>query len=268
MVLTVSFPAPASANTGDTLLITALPAASVIGTATAAYLYYKNRYNQPADAKGSLGYRGPGEFFVGGFLGAGFVNNTRWDFQAGALSTTASSVKIDPGVTGGIKVGYFLESLPYFGIEGEGSIGRQYQPSQSVSVSPVPGGVVGNQASIQGQSMLVWTMAFHFLGRYGFFPTPEVPFGHLQPYVGIGPGLVMLYAPADSAKNFSLEVQAGVRYMFTRNLGGFVEYKFSQQWQVELESQQLYFRNNSITASKTTFDFTRNQVVVGLSYHF
>ena len=52
----------------------------------------------------------------------------------------------------------------------------------------------------------------------------------------------MLYAPADSAKNFSLEFEAGLRYMFTKNLGGFVEYKLSQQWQVELESQQLFIQ--------------------------
>jgi opacity protein-like surface antigen len=231
-------------------------------------LYYKNRYSQPANAKGSLGHRGPGEFFVGGFLGAGFIYNANWSYQAGGLSTSANDMKIDPGITGGIKLGYYLESLPNFGIEAEGSIGRQYQPSQTVGINPVPAGVVGSSASINGQSMLVWTMAFHFLWRWGFFDTPDVPFGRLQPYVGLGPGLVVLYAPADSAKNFSLEFETGVRYMFNKNIGAFLAYKLSQQWQVELESQQLFFSNTSVTANKATFDFTRNQVVFGLTYHF
>jgi opacity protein-like surface antigen len=268
VVLAVSSAPPALASTGDTLELTVVPAAVLLGTAAAGYLYYKNRYNQPADAKGSLGYRGPGEFFVGGFLGGAFVADTQWDYRAGPWSTKAHNMQIDPGITGGIKLGYFLDSFPYFGIEAEGSIGRHYQPSQTVSLNPVPGRVVGNYGQINGQSMLAWTMAFHFLGRYGFLPSREVPFGHLQPYVGIGPGLVMLYAEADSAKNFSLEVEAGVRYMFNRNLGAFLEYKLSQQWQVELESQNLRFSNAVMPASTAVFDFTRNQIVVGLAYHF
>ena len=69
-------------------------------------------------------------------------------------------------------------------------------------------------------------MALHLVGRYGFLPDQEVPFGRLQPYVGIGPGLVVLYAEADSAKNFGMEVEAGLRYMFTKHLGGFLEYKY------------------------------------------
>lgn len=268
VVLAVSSAPPALAVSGDTLVLTVVPAAAIIGTAAAGYLYYKNRYSQPADARGSLGYRGPGEFFVGGFLGAGFVADAQWDYRAGALSTKAHNMQIDPGITGGIKLGYFLDSLPYFGIEAEGSIGRHNQPSQTVALNPVPGRVIGNTGQVNGQSLNVWTMAFHFLGRYGFFPTREVPFGHLQPYVGIGPGLVMLYAEADSAKNFSLEVEAGLRYMFNRNLGAFLEYKLSQQWQVELESQNLRFSNAAMPASTAAFDFTRQQVIVGLAYHF
>jgi outer membrane protein W len=266
--LTLSSPPTALAmSSGTTLEVTVLPAACILGTAAAGYLYYKNRYTQPANAKGSLGYRGPGEFFVGGFIGAGFVSNTNWSYQAGPLSTTADNMKINPGVTGGLKLGYFLESMPYFGFEAEGSIGSQRQPAQTVTVNPTPPGAIGN-GQVNEQSMLVWTMAWHFIGRYGFFPTSEVPFGRLQPYVGIGPGLVVLYAEADSAKNFSLEVEAGLRYMFTKNLGAFVEYKLSQQWQVELDAQQLFFSNTGVTAHPVSFDFTRNQVVVGLSYHF
>jgi hypothetical protein len=269
MILCLAFwsPRPVQAmSTGDTLELTVLPIGIVLGTAAAGYMYYKYRYSQPADAKGRLGYKGPGEFFVGGFLGAAFVPNTNWTYQAGGLSTTADSMKIDSGITGGVKVGYFFDSIPVFGIEGEGSIGSHRQPSQTFGLNPPFLGATTGQVS--GQSMLAWTMAFHFLGRYGFFPTTEIPFGRLQPYVGIGPGLVVLYAEADSAKNFSLEFEAGLRYMFTKNLGGFLEYKLSQQWQVELDSQTLLFNNTGITTNKVTFDFTRNQIVLGLSYHF
>jgi opacity protein-like surface antigen len=272
MIMVTALAAPPKVralDTGQTLEITVVPAASFLAVAGAGYLYYKNRYSQPANAKGELGYPGPGEFFVGSFLGAGFIPNTTWDYRTPSpspLNTAASSMKIDPGITGGIKLGYFFDSAPNLGIEAEGSIGTQHQPSQSVSLNPaIHWSTTG---SVKSQDMLVWTMAFHFLGRWGFFQTPEVPFGRLQPYVGLGPGLVMLYAPADSAKNFSLEFEAGLRYMFTKNLGGFVEYKLSQQWQVELESQQLFLNNFGFTASKAVFNVTRNQIVLGLSYHF
>src|SRR4030065_1530762 len=100
-------------------------------------------------------------------------------------------------------------------------------------------------------------MALGMVGRYVFLADQEVAFGRLQPYVGIGPGLVVLYAEADSAKNFGLEGEAGLRYMFTKHLGGFLEYKFSKQWAVELESQQL----TNLPASIAEFSFDRHQVV-------
>ena len=261
----VSWDRPVWANTGDTLVITAVPIAAVLATAAAGYWYYQNRYAQPPDARGRLGYRGPGEFFVGGFLGGSFIQNATWDYR-GPLGTNVPDMKIDPGITGGLKLGYFFDSMPFFGIEVEGSIGNQTQPGQTVALNPaLLNTTVGR---VNRQSLLVWTMACHFLARYGFLATPEAPFGRLQPYVGIGPGLVMLYAEADSAKNFSLEVEAGLRYMFSKNVGMFVAYKLSQQWAVELESQQLFFANTGTTASKAVFDFTRHQAIVGLSYHF
>jgi len=261
--LAIVSPKPASASSGDTLVVTAVPIGSVLVVGAASYLLYKHRFSQPADAKGSLGYKGPGEFFIGGFFGGSFVSGTDWTYQIAGQNITARNMAIDPGITGGIKLGYFLDSCPYFGVEAEGSIGNQSQPSQTVSLNPPVAGRVAT-GRWTGQSLLVWTMALHLVGRYGFLPDQEVPFGRLQPYVGIGPGLVMLYAEADSAKNFGLELEAGLRYMFTKHLGGFVEYKFSKQWAVELESQQLA----NMPASTATFDFTRHQVVAGLAYHF
>lgn len=267
--LALTSPPPALAlSQGQNLEITVVPAVSAVALAAAGYLLYKNRLSQPANAKGSLGYKGPGEFYVGGFLGAGFIADTSWKYEYRSQNITANRMAIDPGITGGIKLGYFFDSLPYFGLEAEGSIGSQYQPSQAVSVNSSPFGV--RNGRVDSQSMLVWTMALHLVGRYGFLKDAEVPFGRLQPYVGIGPGLVMLYAEADSAKNFSLEVEAGLRYMFNKHIGAFLAYKLSQQWAVELDSQQLFFpgANNAITSNKASFDFTRHQVVLGLAYHF
>lgn len=268
--LALSPPPPALAlSQGQYLEITVVPAVSALALAAGGYLLYKNRLSQPANAKGSLGYKGPGEFFVGGFLGAGLLPQTTWTYRYQGRNITANNLTIDPGVTGGIKLGYFFDRCPYLGLEAEGSIGSQQQPSQGVAVNYAPFGST-SAARVNSQSMLVWTMALHLVGRYGFFKDSEVPFGRLQPYVGIGPGLVMLYAEADSAKNFSLEVEAGLRYMFRKHFSAFLEYKLSQQWGVELESQQVFVpsANFAFTASKATFDFTRHQIVLGLAYHF
>ena len=76
MIIVMALAAPPKVlalDTGQTLEVTLVPAASILAVAAASYLYYKNRYSQPPDAKGELGYRGPGEFFVGGFLGAASV---------------------------------------------------------------------------------------------------------------------------------------------------------------------------------------------------
>jgi hypothetical protein len=198
-------PKPASAmSQGDKLEIIAIPIGSVLVVGAASYLLYNNRINQPADAKGSLGYKGPGEFFVGGFFGGSFVPGTDWTYRLPSQNLTARNMAIDPGVTGGIKLGYFLDSCPYLGVEAEGSIGNQRQHSQAVSLNPLVGGIA--TGTMPSQTLLVWTMALHLVGRYGFLPDQEVPFGRLQPYVGVGPGLVMLYGEADSAKNFGLEL--------------------------------------------------------------
>jgi opacity protein-like surface antigen len=37
----------------------------------------------------------------------------------------------------------------------------------------------------------LFNMAFLFTARYGFLPTPEQPFGRLQPMVGVGPVLMV-----------------------------------------------------------------------------
>ncbi len=263
-----------------------VPPASLTVLGLTGYLLWKNRLSQPPDAVGREGYHGPGEFYFGGFGGVSLVNTANWSFnQTGGFlapgsnihiqeNVTAKNVMTDPGPVGGVKAGYFLDSIPYLGFEGEGSIASNYRPRQVVEVKPP----LSQFAVVtQEQGNLIWIMAFHIVGRYGFLPDPDkdIPFGRLQPYIGIGPAVGVLYFQNDSAKNFGLDGQAGVRYMITNNLAAFVEMDYLKQWNAILGVQHLttdwirYATTGAKDEGKNVhFDVDNQRIVCGVEYHF
>jgi opacity protein-like surface antigen len=245
--------------------------------ALAGYMLWENRLSQPPDAKGILGYRGPGEFYFGAFAGVSLVNSANWSFEpirsprGLETQTAAKDVGTDPGPVGGLKLGYFFESIPYLGLEGEGSIASNYRPRQQVTVKPA---ISGAPVFTQEQGNLIWEMALHIVARYGFLQDMEVPFGRLQPFIGIGPGVGVLYFQNDSAKNFGLDGEAGVRYYFTKNIVALVQFKYIKQWDVQLGVQHLtsngqrFISGNENDGKNVHFDFDNQNIVCGLEYHF
>jgi len=285
LVVTLVIPWPRLAQAGgDGSTQTAVAAAvgSVLVGSVVGYILWANRPGNPNPPNWEV--QGPGGFYVGGFVGGSFVPSQtfRYDRSTGgsfALPygiSTSDKVAFRPSVVGGVKLGYFFHKLPYFGIEGEFNYSRNNIKEQTVSISPalvntgsVPNPVTGSRVRIPNQSLAVMTLALHFIGRVGFVKTEEVPFGVVQPYVGIGPGFVILYGDYDAAKNFSLEGIAGVRFMLQKNFSMFVEYNISQQWDVELEEQVLRQPGGNFEQrGKATFNFQKHHFVVGLCYHF
>ncbi len=262
---------------GSQLEVTAVPLGCVVVIGLGGYMLWQNRWSVPPDVKWKLGYKGPGEFYYGGFAGVSLVNSANWSYEpirnpAGfELQTAAKNVKTDPGPVFGLKVGYFFDYIPYLGLEGEGSIASNNRPHQQVAVKPP---VSNAPAFTEAQGNLIWTMALHIVGRYGFLQDKEVPFGRLQPYIGIGPGVGVLYFQNDSAKNFSLDTEVGVRYYFTKNIAALIEFKYIKQWDAQLGVQHLSaggqrFVSSSAGDSKNVhFDFDNQKIVVGLEYHF
>jgi opacity protein-like surface antigen len=250
-------PQPALATSPATATAIAAGIGSTIGAAAIAYGIYENLPSRQGEPRFLNG-----EFYVGGFLGPSLIQRTDWTFNN---LTTAKNVALSAGVLGGLKFGYFTHAYPWFGLEAETNYTRQDVWNQTIPVSPaIPG---GNRASLPTSNWYIWNSSIKLMGRYGFLPDSEVPFGRLQPYVGIGPGFEVIYSQADSAKNFSLEVEAGLRYMMLKNVSAFLEYKFSQQWNVELEMQNLYTNTTSFTRT-ATFDVTNHKIAVGVAYHF
>ncbi|MEJ2091921.1 MAG: outer membrane beta-barrel protein [Syntrophobacterales bacterium] len=285
LVVALVMPWPRLAQAGGDGSTETAIAASVGGVlvgSVVGYLLWANRPGNPNPPDWEV--KGPGGFYVGGFVGGSFVPSQTFRYDrgtGGAFSlpydiSTTNKVAFQPSVVAGAKLGYFFHKFPNFGIEGEFNYSRNNIKEQTVGISPalvntgsVPNPVTGSQVQIRSQTLAVMTLALHFIARVGFVKTEEVPFGVVQPYVGIGPGFVILYGDYDAAKNFSLEGIAGVRFMLKKNVSMFVEYNISQQWDVELEQQVLtQAGGNNEQRGTAHFNFQKHHFVVGLCYHF
>lgn len=222
-------------------------------------------------------------------------------------------LSIDLAVVGGVKGGvwfvpegflgyHYPDWMKYFGCYLDVSYHRldyRRQPMDTVGVDNEPP-VTGSQgltrkATGKGTNRFysqgrVFTLAFLLSARYGFLPTPEVPFGRLQPYVGVGPGLIVMgqavgietrrylaetnfFSPtfgvdgAATAVAPCLVVDVGCRYMITRQLSldAFFRYRWAQpsfdyHYRDKLSGRPASF---SLTPEYNTYS-----VNVGLAYHF
>jgi opacity protein-like surface antigen len=275
VILTLGFlmPAPAPVMALNTDLAIGCTILGLLATPMIAYGIYENLPSRRGQERLLNG-----EFYAGGYLGVAFTPSQDLKYLNGFSlnnlttpptpqgSATLFGNQFNTSVTGGLKFGYFTHSVPYLGFEVESSVNNSYVNSRTLSVNRVIQGA--SQVTVPDDMWVNWTTALHIVGRYGFLPDKEVPFGRLQPYVGIGPAFIVLYEDIDSAKNFGIDVMAGVRYMFTKHIGGFVEYKYNHQWNVEIESHAFYLPNGAIGRGLATFDFDCHKVVAGLAYHW
>ena len=112
-------------------------------------------------------------------------------------------------------------------------------------------GATSNELFSEGTAA---TLAFMFAARYGFLPDSEVPFGRLQPYIGVGPAILFssqrpkltvrpytttggglgvtslasqTYDPGSaSSADICLAVETGIRYMALKNVSIDVSFKY------------------------------------------
>jgi len=242
-----------------------------LALSTVAHYLYKN---SPAErAKGYEEKLGLGEWYLGAYSGVSYLPAADWkisqDFGPPFQSRTVKNVVYQPGILGGIKFGRYFDSLPWFGVEVETNFSRHNIHGNQGQISPpVPGGPTNALGGADW--FMIWDTQFSLLARYGFLQDKEIPFGRLQPYVGIGPGFELVYARKDSAKNFAIEAQAGVRYMCTQKIGIFIEYKFSYQFDVEYQNFLITKESaiNPPIGGTMTFNVPDHRFVVGVSYHF
>ncbi len=196
---------------------------------------------------------------------------------------------MDASVGGGMKLGLWFTYrgnplpawLQYFGFYTDFSYQRLNFSRQSITNT-----ATGYAADFSSEgTAATWT--FMFAGRYGFLPDSEVPFGRLQPYVAVGPGILftsqeptLLVRPnagaafegikpgSNSAAVFCLAVDAGVRYMLLKNvsLDVFFKYRYAEpRFSYTYQDAHLPGQNLNLRLSPTFNLFSGH---VGVAYHF
>lgn len=242
---------------------------------TAAYYMYKN---SPAErTKGYPEELGPGEWYIGGYLGLSYLPSTDWKFTANGthnlLGPIATNINTSLGPEVGLKFGRYLDRAPWFGIEVETRFSRNNNPGNQGRISP-PQPFQPSPLLSQPDWFMIWAMQVNLLARYGFLKDKEVTSGRLQPYVGIGPGVEIDYGRWDSTKNLAIEALAGIKYMLNQHLGFFFEYKYTYQFAIEYQDVPVFntlpnYPRNALPASYTfTFDQPHHMFVLGIAYHF
>ncbi len=185
--------------------------------------------------------------WVGGQLGGTFLgsqditdktNSGPSQYTDVGETETFKNVKMDnPKVIGGIQIGYdfvkegflgcnypdwmkyfsFATDFTYNSFQAHGQqvgfteSGERFEPQRFTQLATFNG------------YMATWS--FLFQAKYGFFPDSEVPFGRLQPYVGVGPAILFSgirwagemssdYSPGGngSSVDIALVCEGGIRF--------------------------------------------------------
>jgi len=272
------------------------------------------------------------EMYVEGYIGANFAAGASFGKDAG-MGTVARHSSfpgfpnyaweqhsinggIKPAVLGGLKIGYWFVPegflgynypawMKYFGVYADLSyhrldVGKErmrtaaHYPGPPAVVAPAfPGGFETNFSS-EGNA---FTMAFMLAARYGFFKDSEVPFGRLQPYIGVGPAIMFssmqpklqsarFWPPfppppwgipyavkpgSASAVSPALAVEAGLRYMALKNVSLDLSFKYRYAHPTysytyhDFETWPLWASSRHLTLGQNLHLFSFQ---LGAAYHF
>jgi opacity protein-like surface antigen len=248
------------------------------------------------------------EMYVEAYLGGVFPASSQQTFGIAEVGPAGGEVernripgKFDPAVMGGLKIGtWFVKEgflgynypawMRYLGFYVDFSYHRldmRKQQGGSAATDLLGIGlltVAPNNFQTEGTAA---TLAFMFAARYGFFPDSEVPFGRLQPYLGIGPailfstqraqltnrssfGALKTYdAGSQSSTDIALAVEAGLRYMALKNVSLDLSFKYRYaQPSYTFKTTANHFGPTS--PANFTIDPTYNlfSVQLGAAYHF
>ena len=222
------------------------------------------------------------EWYVGGAIGVAIPHDvTDGAISGGGFTVGVSSFSPDTSFTGGIKGGYFFESIPYFGVEINWSISGPDVNKETVflTITGAPTGALVGRTS--GDFLL--SVDVDSVSSFGFLAMLRVTdedarkeYFSMQPFLGLGFTISTLdvnsatvfntartqlgtTASGDSATDIGFLLSAGLNYIVSDNIKVYSEYKF----------QTVGYTFDSLDASvDTKLTGEGSSIVFGASYSF
>jgi len=190
------------------------------------------------------------EFYGAGFLGGTVASKVDIKETGPGVNIKISGAKVDSSVFGGFKFGYWIDGLPYVGLES----------SLDFFAADVPGQVSG-PFILNPTDVSVTAWGFTLMGRVPVEVSKRYPGGRFHPYIGVGPGIFFVTGKRggeDSDVAVGLQVLAGVKAFLVPNLALFFEYKYS-----------AFTPEFDVAGGrKDKFEYGINAIVLGLAAHF
>lgn len=215
------------------------------------------------------------EWFGDLYLGGAFTSNhdLKTDSPEIGLKTTLAGVQFDSSVSGGLRVGYWFESLSFLGL---GLLDVWYfAPNisdQTRTVTACLSSCGSGPLQFRDFDLSVTVVGADVLLRYPLLKSSEIPKGRLQPYLAVGPALFI--TNAEDSTNFDptgqtdrdvsvgVKAGAGLAWQFHKYFAVFGEYRFTH-----FSPEFTVFDS---LAGKTTLrtDVNTHHFIVGASFRY
>jgi opacity protein-like surface antigen len=149
----------------------------------------------------------------------------------------------------GVRAGYWLGVLPEVGLGLDVFYFRPDIRRQRVTATAsVSGRIFGEPISVSAAGPVdipsadlpAVVIAGDLLLRWRFLQTPDVPNGLLQPYLALGPALLVT-DPDDYGTTLGLKVGGGLASQLHRRLALFAEYRFTRFTPDDIEANRLRY---------------------------
>jgi opacity protein-like surface antigen len=199
------------------------------------------------------------EVYVAGQVGVSIPN--RFSNIQGVESNvglTVSDLSLQNSFIYGAKLGYYFDSMKWLGLETEVFNSTPHIKQQDAAIS-VPG--FSGTLNLAGTSLRVlnWSPV-NVVVRYQM--------GQFEPYAGVGMGVFFANVTnsgtgeSSSSTNVGLNTQLGLRYLVTKNVSLFGEWKYNRA--------SFNFSPSSPTQSTggVKGDYSAHILAFGIGYHF
>ena len=199
------------------------------------------------------------EMYVAGQVGWTIPNDaTNIESTGSFAGIKFSDLDLQNSFMYGAKLGYYFESMKWLGVETEVFNTNPNIKQQNVTLSG-PGGSASVTLPGQDLRVLNWS-PLTVVVRYQA--------GQFEPYAGVGMGVYFSRihdgqsGESSSDTSVGLNTQLGARYLVTKNLSVFGEWKYNRA--------HFNFSDSTPTAATGGFkgDYSANVFAFGVGYHF